>query len=382
MTDETPERDGSQGDDLRAEIERLQHLLDDETEAERDLARLELEYTSVHQALADARTRLSEAKADLARIVAEAADVAAEQVSLTARVEDAQSEDTARLDAALAELMRLSQGRYLAEAEVAAARSEVEALREEHAGQEALVAELATEVARARARRLTLERERRQVEASLAEETARLGDALNRLGALEERRDAQRATLAEAAAVIDGVDLAEVDLDGVDLDGVDLDGVDRDGVEPGPGARTPVLVGASEPWWNRSTATWNAAFALFAVLVVLLGAKTLVDDASATEAFCAEAPVLDVVTARSALDALAGGARPGDAFATFEQGRYAYPTSSQVSAPVREAAAALEAAHAAVAERKGVPTGAAQYRELGQAVLDADARLRSACRPE
>lgn len=377
MTDETPERDGSQGDDLRAEIERLQHLLDDETEAERDLARLELEYTSVHQALADARTRLSEAKADLARIVAEAADVAAEQVSLTARVEDAQSEDTARLDAALAELMRLSQGRYLAEAEVAAARSEVEALREEHAGQEALVAELATEVARARARRLTLERERRQVEASLAEETARLGEALNRLGALEERRDAQRATLAEAAAVIDGVDLAEVD-----LDGVDLDRVDRDGVEPGPGARTPVLVGASEPWWNRSTATWNAAFALFAVLVVLLGAKTLVDDASATEAFCAEAPVLDVVAARSALDALAGGARPGDAFSTFEQGRYAYPTSSQVSAPVREAAAALESAHAAVAERKGRPTSSAQYRELSQAVVDADARLRSACRPE
>ncbi len=382
-SEHAPEPEDYPGADLvRAELERLSRLSAEEEAAEDELARLELEWHSVHQEVADAAARLEEAKAQRDELIAATARVSAEHAVLAGKVDAATEEDKARLDAALAELMRLSSGRHLAEAELAAASSEVDALREEYAAQEAMVAQLELAVAAARNRRRALENERQAVEAAVAAETSRLGELLERLNRTEsertgtERAVLEQAALAEAAAVLD----AAAALEAADR----RDRADRADRLPAP-AEERVLVGAgagagatSRVRWS-STASWNAAFALLSVLVVVLGFQTLTSDSTPTEAFCAEAPQLDVTAAREALQALAAGARPGTAFATFEQGRYAYTTTSQVDPDVRAAADALERAHAEVVALRDDDAPRSAYRRAGQAVFDADDALRRTC---
>lgn len=364
------ERESSDDELLAAEVARLQGLLAEETEAEQELARLELEYHSVQQAVADATHRLTEARDQLARVDAEVDSVHAQHADKLRRIDRAAAEESERIDKAMGNVLRLTSARATAEAQVEALRLHLDELRAEQMEHNERILEVSRAIAEAKATRAGLEGRLREIEAATASERILLAEIQGRADRAHAQAERQLARIAPEPQVTGGEEaLAEAAavLDAAAADLAVQSGEDPRGFDPF--ARRRSLVNAS----------WNGAFALLSVLVMLLGVKALTDDPTPTEAFCAEAPVLDVAAARQALSALGAGARPGTAFSTFEQGRYAYTTTSRVDDDVRRAAADLEAAHAAVAEQKSARRTPAELDALGAAVFDADAALRAEC---
>ncbi len=226
------------------------------------------------------------------------------------------------------------------------------ALEEARRALEETAAQLAAEEA---AERMAAEAEEQRRAAVEAERAARAEAA-----ELERRLRDEEASRRERDAAVIGFAASGPS---VVLDREALEVIKRREIERDPGRHLP----------------WNAALVVLIAVALLLGYRALTDDLSPTDAFCAAAPRLNITSTEETLAKLAAGAAPGNAFATFRDGQFAYRTDNRIADPVRAAADRLEQAHAALAEREGRRTSSAAYERLGSELFQADTDLRTTC---